>query len=58
MPACIFSFDIAAVKLIISVPPATMQSSIPLMIWAAARFTLVMPPPQNRSSVVPLEVMS
>src|SRR5215469_2766550 len=39
---------------IISVPPATTRSSRPAMIDAAAMLTLVMPEPQNRSSVTPL----
>ena len=43
---------------IISVPPAITRSSMPDMIEAAARFTAVMPEPQNRSSVTPLERMS
>ena len=58
MPAPIFSLAIAPVRLIISVPPATTQSSMPDMTCAAARLTEVIPPPQNRSSVVPLLVTS
>ena len=40
---------------IISVPPATMRSSMPDMIEAAAILTVVMPDPQKRSRVTPLE---
>jgi len=49
---------IVAVRLIISVPPAITRSSMPDMIDAAARFTVVMPEPQKRSSVMPLALMS
>ena len=38
---------------IISVPPAITRSSIPAMIWAAPRFTVVMPEPQKRLRVTP-----
>jgi len=40
---------------IISVPPAITRSSKPAMIEAAAMFTVVMPEPQKRSSVTPLD---
>ena len=43
---------------IISVPPETTRSSMPAMIALAAMLALVMPDPQNRSSVTPLAVMS
>ena len=43
---------------IISVPPAITRSSWPAMIEAAAIFTLVMPEPQNRSSVTALARVS
>ena len=43
---------------IISVPPAMTTSSMPDMTCAAAKFTLVMPPPQKRSSVMPEARMS
>jgi hypothetical protein len=39
---------------IISVPPAMTRSSEPDMMAFAAMLTLVMPDPQNRSSVTPL----
>ena len=40
---------------IISVPPAITRSSMPDMMLAAAMFTVVMPEPQKRSSVMPEE---
>ena len=45
-------------KDIISVPPETTRSSIPDMTDEAAIFALVIPDPQNRSSVTPLALMS
>ena len=41
--------------LIISVPPATTRSDMPDMMVEAAKFTAVIPEPQNRSSVTPEE---
>ena len=35
-------------------PPATIRSSTPAMIEAAAMVTLVIPPPQKRDRVTPL----
>ena len=40
---------------IISVPPATTRSDMPDMMVEAAKFTVEMPEPQNRSMVTPLE---
>jgi len=43
---------------IISVPPETTSSSIPAITASAAMLALVMPEPQNRSSITPLAWMS
>jgi hypothetical protein len=43
---------------IISVPPEITRSSMPAMMALAAMLVLVMPEPQNRSSVTPLALTS